>query len=92
MQAACARDISSLPASLDWLVDFEVMRAADSLAISNSSFSFMAAFLNERIERAMRPCTDAMQLVEFDPADAPVILRKTVAPSLHQRLAELDRR
>ncbi|MFM2163660.1 MAG: hypothetical protein RL325_97 [Planctomycetota bacterium] len=92
LPTATARDISTLPPALDWFVDFEVMRAADSLAISNSSFSFMAAFLNERIARAARPCTDAMRLVDFDPADAPVLLRKVVPSSLHQQLAALDRR
>jgi hypothetical protein len=66
------------------------MRDADSLAISNSSFSFMAAFLNPRIARAMRPCTEAMGLVEFDPLDAPVLLRHEVPKAMHERLAALD--
>lgn len=85
-----AREVSALPAELDWLVDFEAMRDADSLAISNSSFSFMAAFLNPRITRAMRPCTEAMGLVEFDPLDAPVLLRHEVPKAMHARLAALD--
>ncbi len=85
-----ARDVSDMPPALDWLLDFEVMRAADRLAIANSSFSFMAAFLNPRITRAMRPSIARMGLVEFDPRDGAILDRKRLSRRMHARLAALD--
>ena len=87
---ATARDVSDMPPALDWLLDFEVMRAADRLAIANSSFSFMAAFLNPRITRAMRPSIARMGLVEFDPRDGAILDRKKLSRRMHARLATLD--
>jgi len=87
---ATARDVSDMPPALDWLLDFEVMRAADRLAIANSSFSFMAAFLNPRITRAMRPSIARMGLVEFDPRDGAILDRKRLSRRMHARLAALD--
>lgn len=86
-----ARDISTLPPALDWLVDFEVMRRAHTLAIANSSFSFFAAFLNERCMQFARPSVEAMRLMAFDPLDAPVIFTENVPKSVHRQLARLDR-
>jgi hypothetical protein len=70
-RTAAARGISTLPGSLGWLLDFEVMRAADSLAISNSSVSFSAAFLNDCIGRAARPCSDFTGLWRSIPPATP---------------------
>ena len=89
-RTATARDVSDMPPALDWLLDFEVMRAADRLAIANSSFSFMAAFLNPRITRAMRPSIERMGLVEFDPRDGAILDRKRLSRRMHARLAALD--
>jgi hypothetical protein len=87
-----ARDVSTLPPALDWLLDFEVMRRAHTLAIANSSFSYFAAFLNERCVRYARPSVEAMQLVEFDPLNAPVIFTNMVPKEVHQQLASLDKK
>ena len=89
-RTATARDVSALAPELDWLLDFEILRAADRVAISNSSFSFMAAFLNTKISRAMRPSAAEMKLVEFDPLDAPVLFREKLSANAHAHLLTLD--
>ena len=89
-RTATARDVSALAPELDWLLDFEILRAADRVAISNSSFSFMAAFLNPRITRAMRPSVERMGLIEFDPLDCAILDRTLLSRKVHEQLAALD--
>ena len=54
--------------------DFHVLTQATHLAISNSSFSFVAAMLNERGVEFVRPERDTARLVAFDPWNAPITL------------------
>jgi hypothetical protein len=57
-----------------FLIDHEVLRDADLLAISNSTFSFTASMLNLGARTFLRPDADAQQLVPFDPWHARVLL------------------
>jgi hypothetical protein len=58
----------------DFMVDHHVLRNAAAVAISNSTFSFTAAMLNERALGFMRPHPDRRELVPFDPWASPVLL------------------
>ena len=58
---------------LDFCLDHHVLSRADHLAISNSTFSFTAAMLNE-MGRFVRPDRAAQALVPFDPWNADVLL------------------
>ena len=52
--------------------DFYALTQAHCLAISNSSFSFVAAMLNERATNFLRPDKATQSLIAFDPWNAPV--------------------
>jgi hypothetical protein len=58
----------------DFLVDHEVLRAADLLAISNSTFSFTAAMLNTSARTFVRPIPEREQLDLFEPWNSKVLL------------------
>jgi len=62
-----------------FLVDFEVLRNADLLAVSNSSFSFVAALLNTRARTFVRPDPDLRRLRPMSPWSEPVLLDPTAA-------------
>jgi hypothetical protein len=62
----------SIPGA-EFYPDFHLLSTADALAISNSSFSFVAAMLNRRAGAFMRPDRDGRRLVAFDPWDSPVL-------------------
>jgi hypothetical protein len=67
-------DASMLDAGrLDFCLDHHVLSRASHLAISNSSFSFTAAMLNEA-GIFVRPDRAAQALVPFDPWNAEVLL------------------
>jgi hypothetical protein len=85
-----AREISNMPPELDWLLDFHVLRQAEQVAISNSSYSFMAALLNGNLRKAGRPCVENAGIIDFDPCDAPVLLRPEMDSHQHAALAALD--
>jgi len=85
-----ARDVSDMPAELDWLLDFHVLRQAEQVAISNSSFSFMAALLNQNLRKAGRPCVKSNGIIDFDPCNAPVLLRAEMDSHQHASLTALD--
>ncbi len=53
-----------------YYVDYYALTQADALAISNSSFSFSAAMLNETAREFVRPSRSAGRLVSFDPWDS----------------------
>lgn len=65
-----------------FLVDFEMLRDADRLAISNSTFSFDAALLNERATTFVRPDPDLGRLRAFEPWQERIVLDPTPAPGL----------
>jgi hypothetical protein len=49
------------------IIDFEILRRADHLAIANSSFSRMAAILATDTQRCMCPSFEAGSLVFYQP-------------------------
>lgn len=62
--------------SVGFYRDFFVMTQADVLGISNSTFSFSAAMLNERAHTFVRPHWDfETRFTTFDPWDADPLLR-----------------
>ncbi|MFN3076501.1 MAG: FkbM family methyltransferase [Alphaproteobacteria bacterium] len=58
----------------EYLVDFEVLRHADVVATSNSSFSVTACMLNRDGGRYFRPEPVEKRLVPFDPWDCEILL------------------
>jgi hypothetical protein len=83
--------LPNLPPVLAFALDFHVMAHADALAISNSSFSFMAAMLNDRARIFVRPTLEDRRLVPFDPWDAPVLLPRRLVPGEQEELDAMDR-
>jgi FkbM family methyltransferase len=88
----CTADAGDLGVSSDLAayMDFYVMTQADQVLVANSSFSFMAAMLNEKASVFARPCAQRQALVEFDPWDAPVLLRHTPTAEEHRSFADQD--
>ena len=76
------------PAALahDFATDFLALTQGDALAISNSSFSFAASMLNTRAVQFMRPVLERERLEEFDPWNAPVLLRGTEAEDVGEHV------
>ncbi|MHC1791978.1 FkbM family methyltransferase [Solidesulfovibrio sp.] len=72
-------DLGELSLPLDDYADFYVLTQANVLAISNSSFSFAAAMLNQTAAVFMRPRLGQAKLIPFDPFDAEVIFRDEAA-------------
>jgi hypothetical protein len=68
-----AADLAVSISGAEFYPDFHVLSSADALAISNSTFSFVAAMLNRRARVFMRPDRDGCRLVAFDPWDSPVV-------------------
>ncbi|HSS12540.1 MAG TPA: hypothetical protein VLL04_01515 [Rhizomicrobium sp.] len=64
----------------DFLVDHHILRHANHLAISNSSFSFTAAMLNAHAESFMRPDPTLRELVVFDPWASEVLQDVVIDP------------
>jgi hypothetical protein len=71
-------------------LDFYVLSHADRVATSNSSYSFIAALLNQTAKVFVRPCHDSKALVAYDPWNAPVLLLKELTPDEHAQLALED--
>ena len=55
--------------------DFYILSQCDVLAISNSTFSFAAAMLNERCKFFFRPHLQKQKLIPFDPWNSEPLLR-----------------
>ena len=60
----------------EFFVDHSVMRVADYLLISNSTFSATAALLSERGGRCYRPDRVTGQLRTYDPWASPVLIQQ----------------
>lgn len=71
-------------------LDFYVLTQADYVLVANSSFSFMAAMLNEKSLGFARPCAERQKFIPFDPWNAPVLLRYAPTPETHQRFSADD--
>lgn len=65
----------------EFYLDFHVLSQAAHLAISNSSFSFVAGLLNEQGSSFMRPDLAARGLVAYDPWDSEVLLPNPEEPT-----------
>jgi hypothetical protein len=78
------------PAQLAPYFDFMVMTLADSVATSNSSFSFFATMLNRKNNQFYRPDFDQLSLVQFDPWNANPLLTKQLSPTQHKYLQSID--
>lgn len=69
-----AADIWEPLRGAEFLLDFFVLKEADLLATSNSTFSSVAALLNKGARRFARPHSGRSCLVDYDPWDAPILL------------------
>ena len=69
-----AADLGVAIPGADFYLDFHILTQADALAISNSSFSFVAAMLNAHAASFVRPDRSRESLVPFDPWNAEVLL------------------
>ncbi|MGD1275815.1 MAG: hypothetical protein ABR964_01165 [Tepidisphaeraceae bacterium] len=71
--------------------DFYLLCQCDVLAISNSSFSFAAAMLNDRARVFCRPHLHLKRLIPFHPWNSAPLLHRELAKPLRQVIAELSR-
>ncbi|MDA3889603.1 MAG: FkbM family methyltransferase [Allgaiera sp.] len=62
-----------------FFTDFAALTLGNHVAISNSSFSFFATLLNGTAKTFMRPSLTERRMISYDPWNAPVLLRDTVA-------------
>jgi FkbM family methyltransferase len=62
----------------EFYLDHYFLSQANHLAISNSTFSFTAAMLNERAREFVRPDPNARELAAFDPWNAEIMLQPNV--------------
>ncbi len=69
-----AADLGPPIPGAEFYIDFHVLTQANRLAISNSSFSFVAGLLNEHAQDFMRPDLAKGRLVAYDPWDSDVLL------------------
>jgi hypothetical protein len=69
-----AADFGVAAPGAEFYPDFHVLCEADAVAISNSTFSFMATMLNSRAARFVRPDLDAQALVPYEPWNARLLL------------------
>lgn len=90
-KTSCFADLRGVPPDLAFLLDFYVLTQADAVAIANSSYSFLAAMLNDRASAFVRPTLEDRKLIPFSPWDSPVLLRRKLAPGEQQQLDEFDR-
>ena len=73
-QTLSAKNFPEFPRDLAFVLDFFVMARADTLAIANSTFSFVAAMLNAHAEGFWRPDPNRRELTNFDPwASTPLL-------------------
>jgi FkbM family methyltransferase len=72
------------------LLDFHMLCQSDVLAISNSSFSFMASLLNTRCHRFVRPDPELRALQSFAPWDSEPLIRTEISPEEHRAMVLAD--
>ncbi|MFM2042445.1 MAG: hypothetical protein RLY86_1021 [Pseudomonadota bacterium] len=68
-----ADDLAESVPGIEFFRDFHALCVADVIAISNSSFSFVASMLNDGAT-AFRPDRQSRALVPFDPWSSPVLI------------------
>lgn len=69
-----ARDLAEPIPGAEFLTDFHVLCEADLVAVSNSSFSFVATMLNRRARSFVRPDKARQGLLPYSPWSSPVLL------------------
>ncbi|MBB3268527.1 tetratricopeptide (TPR) repeat protein [Azospirillum sp. OGB3] len=69
-----AGDLAEPIAGAEFFTDFHVLCHAGRVAISNSSFSFVATMLNRNASEFLRPDSARRALVPYDPWAAPVLI------------------
>lgn len=69
-----AHDLAEPIAGAEFFTDFHVLCHADRVAISNSSFSFVATMLNRNAAGFHRPEPTRQALVPYDPWAVPVLI------------------
>lgn len=67
-------DLAEPIAGAEFFTDFHVLCHADRVAISNSSFSFVATMLNRNADGFHRPDPTRRALVPYDPWASPVLI------------------
>jgi len=72
-----AKDLNIQVPGAEFLPDFHILRCADVVAVSNSTFSVSAAMLNETAQIFMRPDTAHRALRPFYPWLEPILLTQT---------------
>jgi hypothetical protein len=70
------RDLNVTVNGAEFYPDFYVMSQCDVLAISNSTFSFAAAMMNQHAKLFARPDPASENLIAFDVWSSPAQLRK----------------
>ena len=70
-----AKELGPTLPGADFYPDFFLLSQCDALAISNSSFSFAAAMLNERAGIFARPHLPTQKLIPFNPWNSETLLR-----------------
>jgi hypothetical protein len=70
--------------------DFYLLSQCDILAISNSTFSFAAAMLNERATIFRRPDFKQKMLIAFDPWKSHPILHRELGKPISQSIREMQ--
>ena len=68
------RDLAEPIAGIEFFADFHALCQADLMAISNSTFSFVASLLNRNARGFFRPDRSVQGLVPYDPWSAPVLI------------------
>ena len=69
-----ATDLAEPIPGAEFFTDFHALCEADLVAVSNSSFSFVATMLNRKARAFHRPDPAARALVPYDPWSSPVLL------------------
>ena len=70
-----AKDLGTPLPGAEFYPDFHLLTQCDALAISNSSFSFAAALLNERATIFARPHLPTAKLIPFNPWNSETLFR-----------------
>jgi len=66
------KDLGETVPGVEFYSDFYVLSQADVVAISNSTFSFCATLLNDKVGLFMRPEPKLKRLIPYEPWDAEV--------------------
>jgi hypothetical protein len=75
-----AQDLPTALAEVPYALDHYVLSHADRVAISNSTFSFTAAMLNETCSGFFRPDPQQHRLCSFDPWNSPLLIAASEEP------------